>query len=154
MVDSETDSVDEDHPNDSIDYVLISTPSSVSTVTFHPSAEHIMSLWQVFLENINPWSKLIHHPTLTVSIKKAVVRLDKLPRNFEALLFAIYAAAILSLSNEECEQLYEEKRMTLLSRYNNATKIALSRAKFMGSSDIIVLQAFLIHLVRDPSRAH
>lgn len=61
-------------------------------------------------------------------------------------MFAIYAAAVMSLKDDECKRTLGEPRETLLPRYNSATKTALSRAKFMGTNSIVVLQAFVLHL--------
>ena len=72
--------------------------------------------------------------------------MERVPRNFEALMFAIYAAAVMSLNDDECKRRLGEPRETLLSRYTSATKWALSRAKFMGTMSIVVLQALVLHL--------
>lgn len=68
-------------------------------------------------------------------------------RGLDALLFAIYSAAVVSLKDPDCERKFGESRKALLFRYRLATKAALSRAKFMSSADLTVLQAFLIHLL-------
>jgi hypothetical protein len=66
-------------------------------------------------------------------------------------MFAIYSAAVMSLTDRECKQRLSEPRELLLSRYISATEAALSRAKFMGTTSLIVLQALIIHIlsVRD-----
>ena len=61
-------------------------------------------------------------------------------------MFAIYGAAIMSLKDDECKQKFDESRKTLLSRYISATKVALSRAKFMGTTSLVVLQALVLHI--------
>ncbi|MCJ1383941.1 hypothetical protein MMC17_007055 [Xylographa soralifera] len=57
----------------------------------------------------------------------------------------------MTLNENECEQRLGEPRKTLLSRYISATKAALSRAKFMGTISLVVLQALVLHIlsVRD-----
>jgi hypothetical protein len=62
-------------------------------------------------------------------------------------MFAIYSTAIMSLKNDECRQSFNESRSVLLSRYISATKIALSRAKFMETNNFVVLQALVLHLL-------
>ncbi|KAK9351752.1 hypothetical protein V1523DRAFT_435087 [Lipomyces doorenjongii] len=66
-------------------------------------------------------------------------------------MFAIYSAAVMSLNHDERKQRLCESRKTLLSRYMRATKSALLRAKFMGTTSLVVLQALVLHLlsVRD-----
>ena len=57
----------------------------------------------------------------------------------------------MSLNDDECKQRLCEPRKTLLSRYITATKVALLRARFMGTTSLVVLQALVLHLlsVRD-----
>lgn len=66
-------------------------------------------------------------------------------------MFAIYSAAVMTLKDDECNQRFAEPRKSLLSRYISATEAALARAKFMGTTSLVVLQALVLHLfsVRD-----
>jgi hypothetical protein len=53
----------------------------------------------------------------------------------------------MSLKDTECKQTFNETRSVLLSRYISATKIALSKAKFMETTNFVVLQALVLHLL-------
>ena len=119
----------------------------------HPPPEQIRQLWQIFIENVDPLTKVVHVPTLRPAIQKAASNIETIPRSFEALMFAIYSAAIMTLKEEECMQNFCEPRKPLLSRYISATEAALSRAKFMGTTNLVILQALVLHLlsVRDLS---
>lgn len=66
-------------------------------------------------------------------------------------MFAMYSAAAMSMKDDECRQSFGEPRKSVLSRFISGTKAALSRAKFMGTNSLIVLQALVVHLlsVRD-----
>lgn len=88
----------------------------------------------------------MHVPSLQPAIQKATTDIERVPRNFEALMFAIYAAAVMSLDDDECKRRLGGPREALLSHYTSATKWALSRAKFMGTTSIVVLQALVLHL--------
>ncbi|KAL8692347.1 MAG: hypothetical protein Q9218_002598, partial [Villophora microphyllina] len=112
----------------------------------HPSTEHICQLWQVFIENVDPLTKIVHVPSLQPAIQKATADPERIPRNFEALMFAMYAAAVMSLHNEECNRRLGKPRGILLSYYLSATKLALSRTRFMGTMSLVVLQALVLHL--------
>lgn len=133
--------------DDGTDFVLGPTPSSQTVQDMHPIPEQVMTLWDIFLENVNPLSKLIHVPSLQPAVVEASSHLERLPKNFEALLFSIYAISVLSLTPNECLDKLGEDRAVLLSRYRNGTKRALAKAKFLGTSDLIVLQAFVLHLL-------
>ena len=117
------------------------------TTSLHPPADLIHQLWQTFTENVNPLSKLVHVPSLQSAIEKAVTNIDRIPKGFEALMFAIYSTAVLSLTEDECKELLGESRAVLLPRYVAATKIALTRARFMSSTSIVVLQALVLHVL-------
>ena len=130
--------------------MLGSQPKS-NTRSRHPPPERIHQLWQIFIENVDPLTKVVHVPSLRPAIQKAASNVETIPRSLEALMFAIYGAAVMSLKDDECKQRFYEPRKTLLSRYISATKAALLRAKFMGTISLVVLQALVIHLlsVRD-----
>lgn len=150
MEDSSNDTDGLEASDDDFSFVLSSQPVS-NTKYPHPPPERIHQLWHIFVENVDPLTKLVHVPTLQPAIQKAASDTGTIPRSFEALMFAIYGAAVMSLKNDDCKQRLGEPRKTLLSRYISATKAALSRAKFMGTISLIVLQALVIHLlsVRD-----
>lgn len=113
----------------------------------HPPAELIHQLWQTFIENVNPLTKLVHVPSLQPAMEKAIANIERIPRGFEALMFAIYSMAVLSLTEDECRGILGEPRTMLLPRYVAATKGALSRARFMSSTSIVVLQALVLHIL-------
>jgi hypothetical protein len=121
-----------------------------SLTTFHPPPVHIFKLWQTYLDNINPLSKIIHTPTVQRHILEAVGNLNNISKPMEALMFAIYAAAVNSMENRDCENTLGDSRSTLLVRYLVAAQEALIRASFLKTLDIVVLQAFTIFLVSLP----
>lgn len=104
-------------------------------------------LWQTFLQNVNPLSKVIHAPLVQPQVIEASKDFDSLPRPATALLFAIYAAAVLSLKEEECQAQLNASKSVLLSRYFSACQQALAAASFMKSRNIVTLQAYVIFLV-------
>ncbi|OAP54767.1 hypothetical protein AYL99_11215 [Fonsecaea erecta] len=132
---------------ESTDFILGFTPSSNPVHQLHPSPANILILWQMFLDNINPMTKLIHQPTLHKTLVQASSQLDNLPRGLEALMFAIYSSAVYSIEDDECEMKLGEPRKILLARYRHATRKALARARFMATSEMVVLQAFFLYLL-------
>jgi hypothetical protein len=124
------------------------TSSPTQTANLHPSPDHIRRLWQIFLTNVNPLMKIIHVPSLQRAIEDAIADIEHVPRPLEALMFAIYCAAVLSIRDGQCRATFEEPRLTLQSRYRLGVRRALTRAHFMASSDLVILQALVIYLVR------
>ncbi|KAM3066085.1 hypothetical protein ACMFMG_010574 [Clarireedia jacksonii] len=135
--------------DDDFGYILGSTPRIAPPS--HPPADIILQLWRTFCKNVDPLTKMVHIPSLQLAIEKAITNIERIPRGFEALMFAIYSLAVVSLTDEQCKELYGESREKLLSRYVAATKVALQRAKFMGTNSLVVLQALVFHIlcVRD-----
>ncbi|EXJ54929.1 uncharacterized protein A1O5_12840 [Cladophialophora psammophila CBS 110553] len=144
----DTESEDElDALDDRTDFVLGVTPYPTQTSSLHPSPDHMFKLWQIFLTNVNPLAKIVHQPTLQRTLEDAIQDIDHIPRGLEALMFAIYGAAVLSMRDGECEANFGESRASLQSRYRLGIRRALTKARFMATSDIVVLQALVIYLL-------
>jgi len=133
--------------DDSIDFVLSIAPSPRHTSNLHPRPDHTFKLWQIFLTNVNPLTKIIHQPTTQRLIEKYSADTEHMPQGLEALMFAIYDAAILSMRDGECQATFGESRKILQSRYRLGTRRSLTKAQFMRTSNLMVLQAFVIYLV-------
>lgn len=113
----------------------------------HPSPVTIFRLWQTFLDNVNSLIKLVHAPTVQQQLLDATSNLDQIPRNLEALMFGIYSMAIVSMTDDYCRKLFNDERMAVLKRFQDGTKQALQNAEYLRSTDIVVLQAFVLLLV-------
>lgn len=111
----------------------------------------MQQLWLAFVDNFDPLTKIVHVPTLRPAFEKALRDTSQIPKTFEALMFAIFGAAVMTLKDDECQRRFSETRRSILSRFTKATEAALSRAKFMATTSLVVLQALVIHLfsVRD-----
>lgn len=140
--------------DDSGDIVLGLTPSSSSSIThLHPTPENIYKLWGVFLDNINPMTKIVHRPSLEKQLVTASRDLENIPRGLECLMFAVYTCAIGSMEEEDCENMFNEPRKTLFTRYRTGCRRALAKAKFLGTGDLMVCQSFVLYVVSIPSLA-
>ncbi|KAE8390930.1 fungal-specific transcription factor domain-containing protein [Aspergillus alliaceus] len=122
----------------------------------HPSPLHIFKLWQTFLDNINPLTKILHGPTIQQQILKASDSLHTISTEFETLLFSIYCISLVSLREEDVQNTYGECKTTLLSRYRRAARSSFAKAGILRTSKIVVLQAFILYLlaIRESSDPH
>lgn len=128
---------------------LLSGHHQLSSITdAHPPTIHILQLWQIYIDNVNPLFKLTHVPSIQQELIKATSNLENAPKNIEALMFAIYLMAITSLDEEEVQIRFQASKHELLGRYFGAIQQALVNAGFMRSRDLITLQAFYLYLVR------
>ncbi|KAK2756714.1 hypothetical protein FQN54_005160 [Arachnomyces sp. PD_36] len=140
---------------DGADLIFGSPSQSMILRSFHPPPIYMSRYWQIFLDNFDPLVRILHIPTLRPSVIEAVGNLENLSKPMEALLFAIYSAAVTTLSSAECESMTGEPKSTLIARYHAATKLALINAGFLKSSDLLLLKAYVIFLlsvrsVQDP----
>ena len=133
------------------DFAYVLGWATPNTTLLHPPSQIIRQLWQIFVEKVNPLFKIIHVPSLQPALEKAITNIEQIPRGFEALMFAIYSMAVTSLTKDECKEKLGESQASLRRRYVTATKAALSRARFMSTTSIVVLQALLLHIfsIRD-----
>lgn len=128
-------------------------PSSMPATTYsslHPDNKYAMLLLAMYIRNVDPMAKLLHVPTLYNSVMVAARKLPLLRPEWgrDALLFSIYFAAIISISDVECLEQFNESRAALASAFRRATEHALRNAGFMESTELITLQAFVIFVVR------
>ena len=130
------------------DFLIFGQPSHYSLRSSHPQPVQIFKLWQIFLENVHPMVKMFHAPTVQQIILEASGNLDQVSTSTEALMFAIYLAAVVSLSEEECKATMGDSRTTAILKLSNAAQQALVNAKFLRSSNIVVVQALTLFLVR------
>ena len=129
------------------DAVFGSAPAQAAALV-HPSPVIIFRLWQTFLDNVNTLIKLVHAPTLQQQLLEATSNLEQVPRNLEALMFGIYSMAIVSMTDDNCTKLFDEERIIVLKRFQAGTRQALQNAEYLRTSDMVVLQALVLLMVR------
>ncbi|KAH7130542.1 fungal-specific transcription factor domain-containing protein [Dendryphion nanum] len=128
--------------------LLFGSPKpGVSLRTLHPRGVQIFKLWQVYIDNVNPVVKVFHAPTVQQIILNASDELDDVPRNVEALMFAIYCLAVTSLSDTDCEAILGQSKATAVPRFRAGAQQALINAGFLKSSNLMILQALVLYLL-------
>lgn len=113
----------------------------------HPHPSQIFIIWETFKENVDPVVKIIHVPSAKNIIMKAAVSSQNLSKANEAVFYSICFAAIVSMQEEQAKQLLGEDKHILMQKYRFAVEQALSRASFLNSSSLMVLQAFVMFLI-------
>lgn len=121
----------------------VKTPLS----TLYPTHVQIFRLWQIYSDNINPLLKVTHAPTLQARILDAAVDVTGVNRELEALMFSIYCAAIITLSEDDCRTTLGESKTKLLRKYQDACHQALINCGFLRSRERDCLTAFFLYLV-------
>lgn len=123
----------------------------VAPVThLHPSSIHIFQLWQVYINNINPLLRITHAPTAQGRVIEASAHLEGVSSGLKAFMFAVYLIALISFEDAEVQAMFGEAKMRVVSRFQLVAQQTLINAGLMRTSDITVLQAYILYLVRPP----
>ncbi|KAF7563532.1 hypothetical protein G7046_g573 [Stylonectria norvegica] len=120
--------------------------ADVDLTALHPLPSQGRFLWQVYLENVEPLLKLMHIPTMDKLILGMESHAENLTAGDEALLFAIYYAAVNSMGEGEVQTNFGVSQAQYVSQFRFALEQALARANLLNTSDIAVLQAFTLFL--------
>lgn len=114
----------------------------------HPTVPQIWVLWTVYTENVDPLYKIFHVPSFHKQLLKAVQEdLQDMDADAETLLFAVYFAATVSLTEEECLEKFNEKRILSLKRHRYGLEQCLFHSKFLDTTPrITTLQAFVLYI--------
>lgn len=135
-------------PDDNSELVLgADTPSGISPQDLWPDPGHVFRLWQIYLDRVNPLTKIIHVPSLQPYVAEATSGCSSLPKNIEALLFSVWLMAAVALSPDECQALLGYSRDSALQRFSVGVRTALVRLNFLKTHDLTALQALVIYLV-------
>ncbi len=121
--------------------------AAVSLTSLHPPSTQIPIYWKIYLENCEVLLRVLHTPAAKLIVNEAQKDASNLSRSNELLMFAIYFAAITSMTPEEVYTSFGGDRAVLLSRYEMAVQRALVNAGFLNSQDSKILQGFVLYLV-------
>ena len=102
-------------------------------------------LFTYYVSNVDMPVKILHIP----SIRHVILEMTSIPETLgvRAIKIAICYAALTSISDLECWQIFEERRDTLLHRYRIGTEATFASANVLETEDIQVLQAMVIYTV-------
>ncbi|KAI3336881.1 hypothetical protein HD806DRAFT_517885 [Xylariaceae sp. AK1471] len=120
-------------------------PASGAAESLQPLPSQVSYIWQIFVENVDPFIKVLHVPTVTKAIRESKGKFNSMSRGMEALMFAISLAAVTSLRENEVEENFGDDRQALLARLRLGTEQALSRAGVLNTTDLNIVQAFIIY---------
>ena len=109
----------------------------------------VTALLDIYVYRVDSILKISHMPALrNLLLSEERERSDPFDcPSREALKFSICFTAICSLSDVEVRKMFMEKKDGILNRFRLAAEVMLSRAGLLTTSDLTVLQAFVIYLV-------
>jgi len=112
----------------------------------YPLPSQVPFLWRTYVDNVDPFIKILHVPTVEEIITQAKGKLDHQSPSFQALLFAVCLAAIASLDANEVSDSFRVSKSELVSCLRLKTERALGHAQFATTKDVVVVQALTIYL--------
>jgi len=113
-----------------------------------PQPVQIFQLWQVYIDNVNPITNLLHVQTMQrIVLEAASCKPDDLPKQSLALLSSIFLISVESLGDEECRHLMKASKHECVGRFFAMTKDCLVGAEFMEIASAETLQALVLYLV-------
>ncbi|CAG8896487.1 unnamed protein product [Penicillium egyptiacum] len=123
------------------------SPFSPNLTGLHPLPSQIPFLLDMFSENVNIMFQIVHLPTIKNMVRDWRGREMKglTPAN-EALMFAIYYAAVTSMEEEDIILNFGATKAELNLKYRQGLEYALARADFLNAPDFVLVQAFAIFL--------
>ncbi|OKL59820.1 hypothetical protein UA08_04718 [Talaromyces atroroseus] len=124
------------------------------SLSLRPSRAVTDALCDIFLNHVDRIIKVLHRPSLKQHLLDGTPypTCKDSPNAENALDTAVFYAAVASMTDRQCQQLFQCARMDVLPEYQSACETALERADLMRTTDITVLQAFVLYLVA--TRAH
>lgn len=123
--------------------------SSSDVTLIHPPQHIRERLFAVYCQNVDGGYKIIHRPTTEVLLSNIEsARFETVMDAADhALAFAIYAAALMTLTESGRFDIVGDEYGSALSRYMSAVEHCLAKADYIGSRHVRCLQAFIIYLV-------
>ena len=114
----------------------------------HPSPNHIRQLASVYFRNVDMYLKILHRPTILDALHRLADNPETalyLSNEKIALFFAIYYAAITSLTSTDCIQVLGRPRADLAAYFEAGIEQALVRADYLNNTSLETLQALTLY---------
>lgn len=125
--------------------------ASYPTAHLWPTSAHVFRLWQIYIERVNPLSKVIHVPSLQPYLVEACVGMENVPQNIQGLLFAIFLMAVIAMREEETQEYLGMPRDQAFTRFSSGTRRTLRNQDFFCKNDLVIIQTLAVYTVGVPT---
>ncbi len=89
------------HHDGYYNFLLRNISAAHEREALHPLPSQMLFLWQIYMDNVDPFMKVLHVPTMTKVISELRGSYQSLGASMQALVLVISLAAIMSLEDEE-----------------------------------------------------
>lgn len=125
--------------------------ASYTTAHLWPTSAHVFRLWQIYIDRVNPLSKVIHVPSLQPYLVEACVGMENIPQNIQGLLFAVFLMAIIAMREEETQEYLGMPREQAFTRFSSGTRRTLRNQDFLCKNDLVIIQTLAVYTVGIPT---
>lgn len=124
--------------------------ASYPTAHLWPISAHVFRLWQIYIERVNPLSKVIHVPSLQPYLVEACGGMGNIPQNIQGLLFAVFLMAIVAMGEEETQEYLGMPRDQGFTRFSSGTRRTLKNQDYLCKNDLVIIQTLAVYTVSIP----
>ena len=124
-----------------------SAAQASTLLDYNPTPVQAFKLWQLFLDRVNPLTKIVHIPTLQQHIVTAATNAATLPLRIQALFLAIFTMGAFSMTGAEARESLGLSREDAISKLSASTSLVLRKTNFLRSFDMTTLQALMLYMV-------
>lgn len=128
----------------------IAPPLSESLAALHLSTEQEDSLHDCFRKAVDPFIRALHYRAYMNEVANFRIGKSTMTREVQALMFAVQAVTITTMSDEQVRQMLGRSREQLLGHFQHATELAMNRANFMRTRNMFMFVAILHYIVSPP----
>lgn len=114
---------------------------------FCPPADKACYLIKTYEENVVPLLPILHWPTVRELLMDIIQHGRAADKITKTLIFAIYHAAAVSLSADECHRELGVGRDVLLTKLRFAVQQAIAKADLLSTQSTVLLQALVLFLM-------
>jgi hypothetical protein len=97
---------------------LFNTPLASALEYLRPPTAQLPFIWQKYLENVDPLIKIMHAPTVQKKIMSISRGRGILSPPNECMVFAIYYATVVTMTEAECQAEFNDCKIEVLKRYS------------------------------------
>ncbi|KAH7131115.1 hypothetical protein EDB81DRAFT_807945 [Dactylonectria macrodidyma] len=114
--------------------------------SYLPSKLAAMHLWRVYVDKVDPCSKILHVPTDEVTIYTVIDDPDAASAEILAICYAVYFSAVVASDPAEVATLLEDDKYAALGRFKLGIEQAFAHSEFLEAPTVGLLQALAIYL--------
>jgi len=142
-------------------FIFGNTGGRQSIVDFLPSQQASSMLIERYHSNCHFLCRVLHWPSFRIQHENfwnSILSAVEPPPSLQAIVFAVFFSAVASMTEVEVSNIFQRSHRHMLTNFQTATEVALSKAQFLRTSKLETLQALVVYLIPmcrgELSRAH